>query len=246
MNADSADTAIAALRIYRIYHSAIAFWLRFYPTFAKTVQKKRKMVRKHFDAKTAPAPSGKKAVKGLKKPAEVEKKTEGAVAKKKPASAATRLRKFNRVVKTAQKASHEKHQFNRTQFRRLVAEIMKEYADGYRISNLALDPLLEIVESSLHKTFVLSRSMSFDVSGKRSINIRSFNLAEAALLRPGLFEAGPSLVAASFDDHEKGIQSQKQTFTGEPPAKRVVKKKSDAPEGAAAEEEEGEEEEDAE
>ena len=124
---------------------------------------------------------------------------------------------------------------------------MREFAAGYRISAAALDPLLELVEARLHSTFVLSRSMSFEVNGKRSINLRSFNLAEAALLRPHLFRAGPPLSSASFDDDVNGIRSDMTAF--EPKAKKAKKAKEDGgdddavvsedEEGAASDEEDG-------
>ena len=142
---------------------------------------------------------------------------EGAVVKKAKKTSSARDRKFDRDVKKAQRTSHDHHQFNRTQFRRMVVQVMKESADGYRISAAALDPLMELVESQLHQTFKLSRCMSFELHGKRSINLKTFNLAEAALLRPHLFSA--CLKATSFNDAEHGIQCELATFEAKPKPK---------------------------
>ena len=174
--------------------------------------------------------------KGVPPPAELKAQkqavAETAVQKKARAvTAASRLRKFNRAVKNAQRNSSGERQFNRTQFKRLVVNVMRESAAEIRISSAALDPLMELVQSQLHKTFVLTRMMSFNVQGKRSIDLRSFNLAEAALLRPHLFEAGPSLVTASFDDATLGIQSELTAFTGVAPPKKA---KAEKAEGAPA------------
>ena len=181
--------------------------------------------------------------KGVPPPAELKAQKQAAVdvAVQKTArasTAASRLRKFNRAVKVAQRNSSGERQFNRTQFKRLVVHVMRESAEGFRISAAALNPLMELVQSQLHKTFVLTRSMSFNVHGKRSIDLRSFNLAEAALLRPHLFEAGPSLVVASFDDATAGIQSELATFT---PADKPKKAAAAAATGAPSSEEEEEE-----
>jgi len=147
-----------------------------------------------------------------------------AAVKKKPPTAASRLRKFNRDVKNAQKSSHEKHCFNRTQFKRLVVEVMKECAEGHRISSAALDPLMEIVEASLHKVFLSARYMCLNVAKKGSIDIVAFNHAEMCMLRPEM--VGPALAQSSFADTEKGICTDKQAYTGEPPEKRPRKEKA--------------------
>ena len=133
-----------------------------------------------------------------------------------------RHRKFDRDVKAAQRSSHDHHQFNRTQFRRIVVQVMKESADGYHISAAALDPLMELVEWQLHQTFKLSRCMTYELYGKRSINLRAFNLAEAALLRPHVFSA--CLKATSFNDAENGIQCELATFEAKPKAEKKVAK----------------------
>lgn len=179
--------------------------------------------------------------KGVLPPAELKAQkqavVENAVQKKARAvTAASRLRKFNRAVKNAQRNSSGEHQFNRTQFKRLVVNVMRESAADIRISSAALDPLMELVQSQLHKTFMLTRAMSFNVQGKRSIDLRSFNLAEAALLRPHLFEAGPSLVTASFDDATLGIQSELAAFTGVAPPKKVKAEKAEKAKATADEE----------
>ena len=115
---------------------------------------------------------------------------------------------------------------------------MREFAAGYRISAAALDPLLELVEARLHSTFVLSRSMSFEVNGKRSINLRSFNLAEAALLRPHLFRAGPPLSSASFDDDVNGIRSDMTAFEPKPKKAKQANEAGDEDAVVSDEEEE--------
>lgn len=175
--------------------------------------------------------------KGVPPPAELKAQKQAVVdtavqKKARATTAASRLRKFNRAVKTAQRNSSGERQFNRTQFKRLVVHVMRESAADIRISAAALDPLMELVQSQLHKTFVLTRIMSFNVQGKRSIDLRSFNLAEAALLRPHLFEAGPSLVTTSFDDDILGIQSELTAFTGVAPPKKAKAPKGEATEAA--------------
>lgn len=158
----------------------------------------------------------------------------------------TDYRRYRECLRV-QNASHLKSPINPTQFRRMVAEVMRENHEGYRISKRALPPLMHIVETDLHRVWTAARYMSNVVGKKKSVGIRAINLAEALLLRPQIMSGGPPLNTGSFDDSTVGVTidytlpGQKAKDAAE--KKKKKNKKPAVAETAAAEEKKAEEEE---
>ena len=147
-----------------------------------------------------------------------------------------------------QKASYGKSPLNATQFRRLVAEVMREKGAGKRISKRALQPLMHIACTDLHHVLTAARYIS-NVSGKKSVGLRSINLAEALLLRPQLVTAGPPIDTESFDDPVKGLsidftQPGQKAAAEKKKAKKKQSKKEKAPPAEPQAEEKKDEDED--
>lgn len=113
------------------------------------------------------------------------------------------VKRLGRAALKLQRNSYRKPTFNPTQFRRIVAEVLREGGGAYRISARALEPLQEIVETQLHRIFLMTRYTCCDVNGRKSINLRNFNLAAKFVLQPEEMYTYP-FDADTFDDDTTG------------------------------------------
>lgn len=197
------------------------------------------MVRKHISDVRVGAGRTKKQVKEYAEPKERRKMR------------VTDYRRLRECLRM-QKASYIKSCINPTQFRRIVAELIRDKHEGFRISKRSLAPLMLMVETDMLNVLMAARYMSHAVGGKKSVGLRSLNLAEALILRPEVMNSGPPLSTTSFDDDTDGIaidftapgtqaklseEKKKAKKSGAPSKKKAKKTEEKAEDGEADKEE---------
>lgn len=114
----------------------------------------------------------------------------------------------NRETIRLQRASHSTKQLNKTQIKRVVVETLRRLAPGARISASAFAPIVHILEMQLHKVWTGARYISCVAAGRKSVDIKAFNLSIAMQLQPELFAACPNLRLSSFVSDTDGIQAE--------------------------------------